>query len=122
MAELVMTRKIWVFSDDLVMGSRIAACAQEEGLAFERMNRGAVQNLRGTGGILFVDLDVGLDRAEAVIRRALKSRPDAWHICGFGSHVDYEGLRMLKELGADRVVSRARLASSLRSIIRECLI
>ncbi len=119
MTEAVLARNICLYSEDLLLGSRIAASADENAIPFRRIDHAQIESLSLTGGLLFIDLDIGIPRARAAIARARLAGPNAWHVCGYGSHVDFEGLRTLKEAGCDRVVSRSRLVSGLQDLIKE---
>jgi hypothetical protein len=73
------------------------------------------------GGLLFVDLDASPDAVSRVMDHVKGARPDAWHVCVYGSHVDAASLLAAKQAGAHRVLSRSRLVSTLQTILDEVL-
>lgn len=113
---------------DLVWESRIRGTAREVGTDCRRVrSHDVVQDLLGAnpGGspvLLLVDLEA--DGALDLIARGSEGR-DAKGVEGririvaFGPHVQTERLREAEAAGADRVLSKARLAEQLPALIRE---
>ena len=121
MAESGSSAGIWLYSDDQIFSDRIASTASSLSIPFLRIGDADLANLPSHRGLLIVDLDKGLTPVQRAIALARSADPDSWHICGYGAHVDADGLRALRDAGADRVVSRARLMQNLQDIIQESL-
>jgi hypothetical protein len=110
---------VWLYSDDLIFTERVSSAAAARAIAFRRLGDADLRDLSSQKGLLIVDLEKGIDRIARAITHARHAGPNAWHICGYGSHVDLDGLRALRELGSDRVLSRASLMRDLELIIKE---
>ena len=112
--------QIWVLSNDLLLTSRIREGASALDLPCSTITAANIGEILGGPGILFVDLDVGVDLALGIIAQVKHSATQV-HICGYGSHVEFDDLRRMKDAGADRVVARSNLARGLNEILRESI-
>lgn len=112
---------IVVLSRDLMITSRLTSEAQSAGIELRRIDSPELLEAvaKDRRGLLLLDLDMGLPTIEQVVRRARAIDAGAWHVCGFGSHVDGAGLRGMREAGADQVLSRSRLIQQMRALIAE---
>lgn len=110
---------VWLYSEDLIISERVSTAAALHSTAFRRVGDGDIGDLATGKGLLIVDLEKGIDRITRAITHARRAGVGAWHICGYGSHVDMEGLRGLREAGSDRVLSKASLLRDLELIIIE---
>lgn len=119
MFEIVIPRKAFCFSADLLLPSRIEAEMRAAGVPYRRIGGPDLEQARREGGILFLDLGVGVDEARNLIQQFRAPDAPAWRICVFGSHLDHAGLQSMREAGADRVVSRSFFTANLQSIINE---
>ena len=115
----VREKRVWLFAREGLLDDRIAATAETRDLAFRKIGFGEIDELESTGGLLLIDLDMGIDTVRQAIGRARGLGEDLWYICGYGSSLDAEALRTLREIGADRVLSRSRLVSNLEHILLE---
>jgi hypothetical protein len=112
---------VWLFSDDQIFSDRIASVAVSRAIPFRRIAEADLAELPSRRGLLILDLDKGIRSLNRAIALARSAGPDAWHVCGYGAHVDAEGLRAMREAGADRVISRSRLLQTLELIITESI-
>jgi hypothetical protein len=110
---------IWLYSDDQIFSDRIATTAASRSIPYRRLTEAELAGLPSHRGLLLLDLDKGAASLARAIAFARSAGQDAWHVCGYGSHVDAEGLRVLRELGADRVTTKSRLLQTLELIITE---
>jgi hypothetical protein len=110
---------VWLYSDDLVFSERIASIVTPRSIPFRRIAEKDLADLSTRRGLLILDLDKGMVPLARAIDVARTAGPGTWHICGYGSHIDANGLRALRDAGADRVTSRARLIQTLELIIAE---
>ncbi len=119
MADTSDAGSVWLFSDDLIFTDRIASIVSSRSIPFRRIAEQDLPDLPSQRGLLILDLDKGIPSLTRAINVARSSGPGAWHICGYGSHIDAEGLRALRDAGADRVTSRSRLLQTIELVIAE---
>jgi hypothetical protein len=121
MADPSRPARVWAVTADLLLGSQITSAARGRGHALRRIGPEQIDQIPAEGGLLFVDLDLGIAVVARVMDRIRALGPDAWHVCAYGSHVDAAGLLAAKQAGADRVLSRSKLVTSLQTIFEEVL-
>ncbi len=110
---------VWLYSDDLIFSDRIGSIVSSRSIPYRRIMEQDLAELSVQRGLLILDLDKGILSLTRAINVARTAGPGAWHICGYGSHLDAEGLRALRDAGADRVTSRSRLLQTLELVIEE---
>jgi hypothetical protein len=111
--------RLWTFTQDLLFSSRIASAAERKGIEYRRIGEGDFTDLDAEGGLLLVDLDIGVDSARRALIAARQDDPNRWFLCVYGAHVDREGLATMQTAGADLVLSRSRLLGRLETILAD---
>lgn len=119
MTEPIRRRRLWVFTQDLLFSSRIASIAETERIEYRRIQDDELADLDADGGLLLLDLDAGESQIAAAVSAARKHDQSLWFLCGYGAHVDREGLRAMQIAGADLVLSRSRLLGRLNTILTD---
>ncbi len=119
MFEMVVPRRAYFLSASLLLPSRIEPVMRAAEVPFRRIQPADLLEIRAAGGILLLDLDIGVEEARAIIRQLRDDPAPVWRVCVIGSHVDREGLQAMREAGADRIVSRSHFVTHMQVIINE---
>jgi hypothetical protein len=119
MTDAVLTRQICLFSNDSEMAARLAAVARAHGVGLLTVGSAGLATLASSGGILLIDLEQGEEATLQAIQAARSSDSISWYVCGYGSRLDYESLSRIRDLGADRVLSRSRVVLGLQDLLVE---
>lgn len=119
MLEIVIPRRAFCLSGDLILPSRIEAAMRSAQVPFRRIGGDDFGTIRGDGGILFLDLGIGIEKACELIRGLRSEEAPIWRVCVFGPHLDREGLQAVRDAGADRAVSRSYFVTNLEQIVNE---